>query len=93
MASCKELCSRVLSGDMALSDIDESRLGASLCTRNLPDPDLLIRTSGEYRLSNFLLWQVPDHVVVAMLLCSWIVELCIEVAVMSENCLRSIYSY
>jgi len=38
--------------------IDESTLSAHLYTRDLPDPDLLIRTSGELRLSNFLLWQV-----------------------------------
>lgn len=38
--------------------VDEAMLGAHLYTRGLPDPDLLIRTSGELRLSNFLLWQV-----------------------------------
>jgi len=38
--------------------IDEAMLSAHLYTRDLPDPDLLIRTSGELRLSNFLLWQV-----------------------------------
>jgi undecaprenyl diphosphate synthase len=38
--------------------IDEGTLGEHLYTRDLPDPDLLIRTSGEMRLSNFLLWQV-----------------------------------
>ena len=40
------------------SDIDEETIGASLYTAGLPDPDLLIRTSGEMRVSNFLLWQV-----------------------------------
>jgi len=39
------------------NDIDESTLQEHLFTRNLPDPDLIIRTSGEYRISNFLLWQ------------------------------------
>ena len=39
-------------------DIDEETIGKHLYTRGLPDPDLLIRTSGEMRLSNFLLWQV-----------------------------------
>jgi undecaprenyl diphosphate synthase len=38
-------------------DIDESTLQEHLFTRSLPDPDLIIRTSGEYRISNFLLWQ------------------------------------
>jgi undecaprenyl diphosphate synthase len=38
-------------------DIDESTLGAALYTAGLPDPDLVIRTAGEHRLSNFLIWQ------------------------------------
>jgi undecaprenyl diphosphate synthase len=38
--------------------VDEATVSAHLYTRDLPDPDLLIRTSGELRLSNFLLWQV-----------------------------------
>jgi len=39
-------------------DIDEETISQCLYTRGLPDPDLLIRTSGEMRLSNFLLWQI-----------------------------------
>ena len=38
--------------------MDESRIQQSLYTHDLPDPDLLIRTSGETRISNFLLWQL-----------------------------------
>ena len=38
-------------------DVDESTISQHLYTRDIPDPDLVIRTSGEYRLSNFLLWQ------------------------------------
>jgi undecaprenyl pyrophosphate synthase len=38
--------------------IDENTFSRYLCTNNIPDPDLLIRTSGEMRLSNFLLWQI-----------------------------------
>jgi undecaprenyl diphosphate synthase len=38
--------------------IDEEMVGEHLYTRNLPDPDLVVRTSGEMRLSNFLLWQL-----------------------------------
>lgn len=40
------------------NDISEQLLSGSLYTANMPDPDLLIRTSGEYRVSNFLLWQI-----------------------------------
>jgi hypothetical protein len=38
--------------------IDEETLSRHMCTVNIPDPDVLIRTSGEYRISNFLLWQM-----------------------------------
>ncbi|MCR4605453.1 MAG: isoprenyl transferase [Eubacterium sp.] len=48
----------VAAGDIKLSDIDEKMISSRLDTRDLPDPDLLIRTSGEERLSNFLLWQL-----------------------------------
>ena len=53
----RKLADRVASGDLRLEDIDESRVSASLLTAGIPDPDLVIRTSGEQRLSNFLLWQ------------------------------------
>jgi undecaprenyl diphosphate synthase len=45
-------------GGLTHLNIDEELVGRHLYTRNLPDPDLVIRTSGELRLSNFLLWQV-----------------------------------
>jgi undecaprenyl diphosphate synthase len=48
---------RVASGEMRAEDIDEQSIAAELQTRDLPELDLLIRTSGELRLSNFLLWQ------------------------------------
>jgi undecaprenyl diphosphate synthase len=47
-----------LSGKIKPQDIDEAYVNAHLYTARLPDPDLLIRTSGEMRISNFLLWQV-----------------------------------
>ena len=43
---------------MAADEIDTEKISAHLYTRAIPDPDLLIRTSGEMRLSNFLLWQL-----------------------------------
>ena len=45
-------------GELALEDIDEAAIGRSLLTAGIPDPDILIRTSGEQRISNFLLWQL-----------------------------------
>ena len=52
------LSERVRSGELRAEDIDEDMLEDSLFTRGLPPPDLLIRTSGEYRISNFMLWQL-----------------------------------
>jgi undecaprenyl diphosphate synthase len=48
---------RVREGELSVDDIDEALIGDHLDTAGMPDPDLLIRTGGEYRLSNFLLWQ------------------------------------
>jgi undecaprenyl diphosphate synthase len=45
-------------GTIDVLDIDEDAISAALYTAHVPDPDLLIRTSGEMRLSNFLLWQI-----------------------------------
>ena len=45
-------------GDMLLKDIDEQAFSDMLYTIGVPDPDLLIRTSGEQRISNYLLWQI-----------------------------------
>lgn len=47
----------VKSGKVKNQEIDEALFKNYLCTKNIPDPELLIRTSGEYRISNFLLWQ------------------------------------
>ena len=54
----KILALKVQSGDLNPNNIDIDLLGNFLYTNNMPDPDLLIRTSGEHRLSNFLLWQI-----------------------------------
>jgi undecaprenyl diphosphate synthase len=54
----KEISLKVKNNLISPSDIDESLINNHLYTRNLPDVDLLIRTSGEQRISNFLLWQI-----------------------------------
>jgi len=56
--SARLLAERVAQGDLDPADIDDSMLAGTLFTAGLPDPDLLIRTSGEYRISNFMLWQL-----------------------------------
>jgi undecaprenyl diphosphate synthase len=53
----QKLCREVLAGQIAPEDITETQMSDCLYTQGMPDPDLLIRTSGESRLSNFLLWQ------------------------------------
>jgi undecaprenyl diphosphate synthase len=52
------LADRVKSGELNPADITEAMSEQALSTHSIPDPELLIRTSGEARLSNFLLWQV-----------------------------------
>jgi tritrans,polycis-undecaprenyl-diphosphate synthase [geranylgeranyl-diphosphate specific] len=54
----KDISARVVSGDLSIEDIDESTISDCLYTFDIPDPDLVLRTSGEFRLSNFLLWQL-----------------------------------
>ncbi len=49
---------RAIASGIAAEDLDERRFGELLYTGTQPDPDLLIRTSGEMRVSNFLLWQI-----------------------------------
>jgi len=54
----KQIATKVKSEELTLDAVDESVINEHLYTRNLPDVDLLIRTSGEQRISNFLLWQI-----------------------------------
>jgi len=56
--AARRLAERVARGELTPGQIDESAVAAELFTARWPDPDLLIRTSGEMRISNFLLWQV-----------------------------------
>jgi undecaprenyl diphosphate synthase len=54
----RALARRVQTGELAPDDISEADVSGALYTDGVPDPDLLIRTSGEMRVSNFLLWQI-----------------------------------
>ena len=56
--AAKEIASLVQQDAMLIEDINEEVVSAHLTTASMPDPDLLIRTSGELRISNFLLWQL-----------------------------------
>ena len=56
--ACKSIASKVKDGDLNIEDITEETISNNLATRNIPDPDLLIRTAGDVRISNFLLWQI-----------------------------------
>ncbi|MBR3886357.1 MAG: isoprenyl transferase [Alistipes sp.] len=53
----QQLAQKVADGELQPSDIDEKSISQSLYTASMPDPDLIIRTSGECRLSNFMMWQ------------------------------------
>jgi undecaprenyl diphosphate synthase len=57
VAAVRSIAQEVAGGSLAIEAIDEACLARHLFTADLPDPDLLIRTSGEKRISNFLLWQ------------------------------------
>lgn len=54
----KQIAEKVKQGEMDINTINDSTLDAFLTTKGIPDPELLIRTSGEHRISNFLLWQI-----------------------------------
>ncbi|OGX28647.1 MAG: di-trans,poly-cis-decaprenylcistransferase [Omnitrophica WOR_2 bacterium RIFCSPLOWO2_12_FULL_51_24] len=56
--AAKKFASQVKAGKRDIEDLDEGSFGGFLYTAGQPDPDLLIRTSGEMRISNFLLWQI-----------------------------------
>ena len=67
--AARKLAERVARGELSPDQIDAGTIAANLQTHGIPDPELIIRTSGEQRLSNFLLWQaayaefvfVPTH--------------------------------
>jgi len=68
--AARRLAARVSRGDLNADDIREEDIGASLDTAGIPDPDLIIRTSGEQRISNFLLWQAA-YAEFVFLPCLW----------------------
>ena len=58
VSAVRNICSKVKNNIISIDAIDDSIINEHLYTQNLPDVDLLIRTSGEHRVSNFLLWQI-----------------------------------
>ncbi len=58
LSAVKKISSLVAKGDVKVEDIDENSFSSMLYTHDIPDPDLVIRTSGEQRISNYLLWQI-----------------------------------
>lgn len=56
--AAKKIAEQAKEGKINIDEIDESAFAAQLTTTNIPDPELMIRTSGEHRISNFLLWQM-----------------------------------
>ena len=58
MGACRELVRASVQGEIQVDAITEASFGSRLLTGKVPDPDILIRTSGELRISNFLLWQL-----------------------------------
>lgn len=58
LEAVRQIAAEVQAGQIEVNDINEAMFGKYLATRNMPDPELMIRTSGEMRISNFLLWQL-----------------------------------
>ncbi len=58
VTAARNLAARVLNQELTVADIDDEKLGGELALAGVPDPDLLIRTGGEQRVSNFLLWNL-----------------------------------
>ncbi|MFN8438939.1 MAG: isoprenyl transferase [Cytophagales bacterium] len=56
--ACQQIAEDVASGKLSPTDISEEVISTYMCTSQMPDPELMIRTSGEMRISNFLIWQL-----------------------------------
>ena len=58
LEACKSIATQVKDGKLSIEEITDDLFSSNLATKNIPDPDLLIRTAGDYRISNYLLWQI-----------------------------------
>jgi undecaprenyl diphosphate synthase len=58
ISAVKQIAADAKNGQVNIEDITEKNIEQYLCTKHIPDPELMIRTSGEHRISNFLLWQL-----------------------------------
>ena len=58
VSAVKKIAQKALDGEIKIGEIDEKLVSENLYTAKIPDPDLLIRTGGEKRISNYLLWQI-----------------------------------
>jgi undecaprenyl diphosphate synthase len=67
--ACRSIAERVRAGELAPGAIDEDTVSGALYTAGMTDPDLLIRTAGEMRVSNYLLWQISYAEI-------WVTEKC-----------------
>jgi undecaprenyl diphosphate synthase len=56
--SCKAIAKKISAGELSAADVDAELINQQVCLSELPDPDLFIRTGGEKRISNFLIWQL-----------------------------------
>ena len=56
--ACRRIARKVAAGEVDIDSIDDNMMSDHLSTAGMPDPDLLIRTGGDERVSNFLLWQI-----------------------------------
>lgn len=68
--ACRSMASEVLAGNMTVADITEQRFSQALYTGDIPDPDIFIRTGGDVRISNFMLWQCA-YAELFFLQCFW----------------------
>ncbi|MBT3558904.1 MAG: isoprenyl transferase [Rhodospirillales bacterium] len=70
VTAVQAIAARVAAGEISPEDVDEQMISTNLATGEIPAPDLLIRTSGEQRISNFLLWQMA-YTELMFLDCHW----------------------